>query len=66
MSDGHSGRGDQIRERLHRGIFDAVCARLGPPPPDVIENIEDVLGRAERDWRREEKPECQDEPVETQ
>jgi len=59
MSDGHSNQGDQIWERLRRVIFDAVHALLGPPPPDVVQKVEDILREAKRDW--EEEKECQDE-----
>jgi hypothetical protein len=32
-----------------------------PPPPHVVEKIEDILGRAEREWRKEETEECHHE-----
>ena len=57
---------DALWRRIREAIYKAVYAVFKPPPPDVIEKIEDVLGRAERDWKREEKSECQDEPDETQ
>ena len=46
--------------RTREAIYKAVNAIFKPPPPDVIEKIEDVLGRAEPDWKREEE-ECRDE-----
>jgi len=63
MSDGHPDRGDDIWERLRRVIFDAVHALLGPPPPDVMQKVEDILREAKREW--EEGKECRDEPDET-
>jgi len=63
MNDGRSGRGQQIWERLRRAIFDAVHAVLGPPPPDVMRKVEDVLREAKRDWEEESK--CRDEADET-
>jgi len=64
MSDGHSDRGDEIWERLRRVIFDAVHALLGPPPPDAVQKVEDILREAKRDW--EEERTCQDEADEMQ
>jgi len=57
---------DALWRRIREAIYKAVYAVFKPPPPDVIEKIEDVLGRAERDWRREEREECQDEGSEKQ
>jgi len=51
---------DAIWQRIREAINKAVYAVFKPPPPDVIEKIEDVLGRAERDCKKE-KEECQDE-----
>jgi len=64
MSDGRSGRGEQIWERLRRAIFDAVYALLGPPPPDVMQKIDDVLRQAKQDWEKG-ADECRDEADET-
>ena len=63
MSDEHSDRGEQIWQRLHQIILDAVSAILGPPPPDVMQKIEGVLREAKRVW--EESKECQDETDQT-
>jgi len=63
MSNGHYDRYDQIWERLRRVIFDAVCAILGPPPPDVMQKIDDIPREAKQDW--EESKECPDEADET-
>ena len=58
---------DALWRRIREAIYKAVNAVFKPPPPDVIEKkIEDVLGRAKRDWKREEKEECQDEGSEKQ
>jgi len=56
---------DALWRRIREAIYKAVYAVFKPPPPDVIEKIEDVLGRAERDWKREEGR-CQDEDSEKQ
>ena len=56
---------DALWRRIREAIYKAVYAVFKPPPPDVIEKIQDVLGRAERDWK-EEKEKCQDEADETQ
>ena len=53
--------GDALWRRIRDAIYKAVYALFKPPPQDVIEKIEDVLGRAERDWKREEEEQCQDE-----
>jgi len=57
---------DALWRRIREAIYRAVNAVFKPPPPDVIEKIEDVLGRAKRDWKREEKEQCQDEGSEKQ
>ena len=57
---------DALWRRIREAIYKAVNAVFKPPPPDVIEKIEDVLGRAKRDWKREEKEECHDEANEKQ
>ena len=56
---------DALWRRIREAIYKAVNAVFKPPLPVVLEKIEDVLGRAERDWKREEE-ECQDEADETQ
>jgi hypothetical protein len=53
-------RDEALWRRIRDAIYKAVNAVFKPPPPDVIEKIEDVLGRAEREWKREAE-ECQDE-----
>ncbi len=58
-------RCERVWNRVRDAIYDAVNRVLGPPPPDVIEKMEDALGRAERDWKRETR-ECQDEANEKQ
>jgi hypothetical protein len=57
---------DALWRRIREAIYKAVYAVFKPPPPDVIEKIEDVLGRAERDWKREERQKCHDEDSEKQ
>jgi len=37
---------------------------LGPPPPDVMQKIDDVLREAKRDWEKG-RDQCQDEADET-
>jgi len=64
MSDEHRERGEQMWQRVRRAILDAVHAVLGPPPPDVVEKIEDVLREAKQDWEKGEG-ECRDEADET-
>jgi len=68
-NDNHDERkrhpNDALWGRIREAIYKAVYAVFRPPPPDVIEKIEDVLGRAERDWKREEG-QCQDEGNEKQ
>jgi len=56
---------DALWRRIREAIYKSVYAVFKPPPPDVIEKIEDVLGRAEREWKKETE-ECQDEADETQ
>ena len=56
---------DALWRRIRDAIYKAVYAVFKPPPPDVIEKIEDVLGGAERNWKREEG-QCQDEGSEKQ
>ena len=56
---------DALWRRIREAIYKAVYTVFKPPPPDVIEKIEDVLGRAEREWKREEG-QCQDEGNEKQ
>jgi len=63
MTEERPDRYEQIWERLRRAIFDAVYALLGPPPPDVVQKVEDILREAKRYW--EEEQQCQDEPDET-
>jgi hypothetical protein len=57
---------DALWRCIREAIYKAVNAVFKPPPPDVIEKIEDVLGRAQCDWKREEREECQDEGSEKQ
>ena len=57
---------DALWRRILEALYKSVNAVFKPPPADVIEKIEDVLGRAERDWKREEKEECHDEANEKQ
>jgi len=64
MSDEHRERYDQIRQRVHRVILDVIHAILGPPPPDVVQKIGDVLQEAKRDWEKE-SVRCRDEAHET-
>ena len=55
-------RCERIWKRVRDAIYEAVNTVLGPPPADVLEKIEDVLGRAKRDFnQKEETPKCQDE-----
>ena len=67
-SDNHDDKrhpDDALWRRIREAIHNAVYAVFKPPPSDVIGNIEDVLGRAERDWKKEAR-ECQDEANEKQ
>ena len=64
MSDQRPGRHGQIWQRLRRVILDAVYAILGPPPPDVVRKIDDVLREAKQDWEKGAE-ECRDEADET-
>ena len=62
--DEHKGHPDDaLWRRIREGIYRAVYAVFKPPPPDVIEKIEDVLGRARLDFnqKKEEAEQCQDE-----
>jgi hypothetical protein len=63
MTQERRDRSERIWERVHRVIFDVICAVLGPPPPDVAQKVEDVLREAKRDW--EESDKCRDEADET-
>ena len=45
---------DELWRRIREATYKAVYALFKPPP-------QDVLGRAERDWKREEEEQCQDE-----
>lgn len=65
MSDQRTGRHEQIWQRLRRVILDVVHSVLGPPPPDVVQKIDDVLREAKQDWEKE-RNRCRDEPDETQ
>jgi len=64
MSNDRYDRYDQIWERLRRVIFDVVRALLGPPPPDVVQKIDDILREAKHDWEKE-RDGCRDEADET-
>jgi uncharacterized protein (DUF39 family) len=65
MSHEHPDRCEPIWQRVRRVILDVVHAVLGPPPPDVVQKIEDVLREAKQDWEKGEG-ECRDEADETQ
>ena len=65
MSDQRPGRHEQIWQRLRRVILDAVYTLMGPPPPDVVQKIDDILREAKRDWEKGEGG-CRDEADETQ
>ncbi len=65
MTQEHPDRSEQIWRRVHRVIFGVIHAVLGPPPPDVVQKVEDVLREAKQDWE-EERNECRDEADETQ
>ena len=64
MSDEYPGRHEQIWQRLRQVILDAVYTLMGPPPPDVVQKIDDILEEAKRDWEKGTE-ECQDEADET-
>jgi hypothetical protein len=53
---------DALWRRIREAIYNAVYAVFKPPPPDVIGKTEDILGRAERDFKHEEESgQCHDE-----
>ena len=54
MSDEHRERYDQIWQRVHRVILDVVHSVLGPPPPDVVQKIDDAIREAKQDWEKGE------------
>jgi len=54
MSDQRPGRHEQIWQRLRRVILDVIHAVLGPPPPDVVQKIDDVLREAKQHWEKGE------------
>jgi hypothetical protein len=60
MSDDRSDRSNQIWQRVRRAILDVVHAVLGPPPPDVVQKIDDVLREAKQDWEKE-RNRCRDD-----
>jgi len=48
--------------RVRDAVYQAVNAIMGPPPPDAVEKIQDLLGRAKRDFKhKEDRRRCQDE-----
>jgi ClpP class serine protease len=58
-------RREALWRRIRDAIYKAVNEVFRPLPPDVIEKIEDVLGRAERDFKdEEEKGQCLDDDSE--
>ena len=59
-------RCERVWKRVRDAVYQAVNAVLRPPPSDVVEKIEDVLGRAKRDWEKEEPEQCHDEANEQQ
>jgi len=60
MSDQRPGRHEQIWQRLRRVILDAVYTLRGPPPPDVVQKIDDVLREAKQD-REKGEGRCRDD-----
>ena len=60
MSDQRPGRHEQIWQGVHRVILDVAHSVLGPPPPDVMQKIEDVLREAKQDWEKERNG-CRDD-----
>jgi hypothetical protein len=64
MTEEHPDRREQIWQRVRKAIFDVIHAVLGPPPPDVVQKVEDVLREAKGDWEKG-RVECQDEADET-
>jgi len=58
--------GAQGKKRFWERVREAICTALrivlGPAPPEVVEKVEDVLGRAKPDRNdKEERRQCQDE-----
>jgi len=52
----------RVWERVREAICTALHAVLGPAPPEVVEKVEDVLGRTKRHRNdKEERRQCQDE-----
>ena len=62
QDEGKRQRREALWRRIREAIYNAVYAVFKPPPPDVIEKIVDILGRAERDFKHEEETgQCRDE-----
>lgn len=59
--DGWRSHCQRILWRIRALLHDAAYAVLGPPPPDVIKQIEEVMGLARYDFRqKKETVKCRD------
>lgn len=62
QSEDKRQRHEALWQRIREAVYKAVNAVFKPPPRDVIEKIEDVLGRAKRDFKHDEEArQCPDE-----
>jgi len=48
-------------KRVRDAVYEAVNAVLGPPPSDVVEKIQDIMGLARSDLKqKEDRGKCRD------